>query len=116
MRDERLGERLTDFPVAERIEVTPVEGEGALVGSRAAASPKIDQGNAIGRRPILGLRQTGAVARSAAHQVSWKGKKPTVTLPPHASAIVCILRRTRERSGSDTRGTRASLEARSGRI
>ena len=75
MRDEGLGERLTDLPVAERIEVPPVEGEGALVGSWAAASPQIDHGNAIGRRPILGLRQTRAVARSAAHQVSVEGQE-----------------------------------------
>jgi hypothetical protein len=74
--DQLYSEGLSDLGVSERIEVSPIKGEGPGIRTGSATGSQIVQGCVLGAGPGLSIRQSGSVRwHTTADQVAMKGQK-----------------------------------------
>jgi hypothetical protein len=74
--DQLYSEGVTDLGVSERIEVSPIKGEGPVIRSGSATGSQIVQVRALGTGPGLGIHQSRSVrGHTIGHQVAMKGQK-----------------------------------------
>ncbi len=79
MSGDRCGEGHAHLGITEGVEVSTVEGEGALIGARTTAAPQIVQGHTVGFRPRLCMFKPRADIGKAGigvDQVAVKRNKP----------------------------------------
>lgn len=86
MFDKKLCERLSDFLVAEGVEVSPIKRERSGVGPGPTAGAQIDDRDSVGLGPALGLCESGPVTHGAAHQVSMEGQESDSDL---TAPVIC---------------------------